>query len=118
MVSGELFVGCLSKMQVCPYCSEKIVIRELRYQGLFKDFRVCPKCGGRFTVDIETKRWQAVWLLIGLVSFCFTMLLYYVGTAWLVPSLITYIVLALIIYWRTKRVALVRYKAPERRKDT
>jgi len=105
-------------MQVCPYCSEKIVIRELRYQGLFKNFRVCPKCGGKFTVDTETKRWQAVCLIIILVSLCFTLLMYYVGTAWIVPSLMTYIILALIIYWRNKRVIFVRYKALDRRKDT
>ncbi len=106
------------KMQICPFCQEKIVLRELPYQGLFKTFRICPKCGGRFTVDIETKRWQAVCLIIGMISLCFTLLMYYVGSAWIMPSLLTYIILALIIYWRNKRVFLVPYKDLGAKKDS
>ena len=96
-------------MTTCPHCSLEIRLRELRYQGLFKSFRIRPNCGGSFTVDTGTKYRQAVFILIALISLTFTILLYFRGSDWLFPALVSYVVLGLLIYWGNKQLFLVPY---------
>jgi len=106
-------------MQRCPHCRTEIIIRELPHQGFFRSDRVCPKCNGNFTVDADTKRRQALFIIILLISLIFTLLLYYNVTNWLIPALTSYIVLGLLIYWSNKKVFLVPYNnAPEKTEET
>ena len=97
-------------MQSCPHCDIEIRVRELRHQGLFNNYRICPDCGGSFTVDTDTKHRQAAVIVISVVSLAFTILLYYQGSKWLIPALVRYVVLGLLIYWGNKKVLLVPYK--------
>jgi transposase-like protein len=94
-------------MLTCPHCHDKIVVRNLRHQGMFKSYRVCPNCGGHFTVDTKTKQRQAAFIIIALVALAFTLLLYLQGTSWLLPALIVYVVLGALIYWGNKQVYFV-----------
>ena len=96
-------------MRTCPHCKIEIRIRELPHQGLFENFRVCPDCGGRFTVDTETKYRQAAFIFILLLSLAFTVLLYFRGTAWLIPALVSYVLLGTIVYWGNRQLFYVRY---------
>lgn len=84
-------------------------MRELDHPGLFENYRVCPGCGGRFTPDRKTKYRQAMSILVAIVSLVFTVLLYFQGTDWLIPGLISYLVLGLMIYRGNKRIYLVPY---------
>jgi len=97
-------------MTTCPHCSLEIRLRELRYQGLFKSFRICPNCGGSFTVDTDTKYRQAIFIFIALIALAFTILLYFRGSDWLFPALISYVILGLLIYWGNKKLFLVPYE--------
>jgi len=97
-------------MTTCPHCSIEIRLRELRHQGLLKSFRICPNCGGSFTVDSDTKYRQAIFIFIALISLAFTILLYFLGSEWLIPALISYVILGLLIYWGNKQVYLVPYQ--------
>jgi len=97
-------------MQTCPHCYKEICIRTLRHRSLWKNYRVCPYCGGYFTVDTATKYRQALCLVAAVVSLVLTLLLYYSGTVWLIPALISYAVVGLIIYWGNKRLFLVPYQ--------
>jgi ribosomal protein S27AE len=97
-------------MQKCPHCSAEIIIRKLPHQGLFKSYRICPKCGGSFTVDTHTKYRQAISLVIALISLVFTILLYLGDKGWLIPAIGSYAVLGLLIYWGNKKVFFVPYK--------
>ncbi len=97
-------------MKTCPHCHTDIIMRKLRHQGFFKNYRVCPNCGGRFTVDKHTKYRQAVSLVIVLISLIFTLLMYYQSLDWLVPAIISYVVFGIIIYWGNKNLFLVPYK--------
>ena len=101
-------------MQTCPHCITEIDIRELDYQGLFKNYRICPHCGGSFTVDRDTKYRQAIFIFIALISLTFTVFLYFIGTEWLAPSLVSYVVLGILIYWGNSKVFFVPY---EKEKD-
>ena len=94
-------------MPTCPHCSLEIRVRELRHQGLFKNFRICPNCGGRFTVDTDTKHRQAAFIVIAVISLALTLLLYDRDAKWLIPALVSYVVLGLLIYWGNKRVFFV-----------
>jgi hypothetical protein len=96
-------------MQKCPYCKNAIRLKELPYQGYFNSYKICQSCGGRFTVDIGTKYRQAVFIFIALISLAFTMLLYFKGLEWLIPSLVSYIILGSLIYWGNKKLFLVPF---------
>ena len=97
-------------MQICPHCSIKIRIKKLHYQGLFNSFRMCPDCGGKFTVDTDTKYRQTACIVISLISLVFTILLYNGNSKWLIPALVSYVVLGLLIYWGNKKVFFVPYQ--------
>jgi hypothetical protein len=97
-------------MRTCPHCNIEIRIRELPHQGLFESFRVCPDCGGSFTIDTDTKYRQAAFIFILLISLGFTVLLYFRGTAWLIPALVSYVVLGLFIYWGNRQLFFVPYE--------
>jgi len=97
-------------MQTCPHCNIEIIVRELRHQGLFKNFRSCPNCGGNFTVDKDTKYRQAAFIVTAVISLVFTILLYYQDSKWLIPALCSYVVLALLIYWGNKKVLFIPYQ--------
>jgi uncharacterized protein (DUF983 family) len=97
-------------MQTCPHCRIELRVRELRYQGLFKSFRICTNCGGSFTVDSKTKYRQAAFIVIAIISLVFTILLYYKDLKWLIPALVSYVVLGILIYWGNKKVFFVPYQ--------
>ena len=96
-------------MQRCPHCNIDICIRELKYQGFFKGFRICPNCKGCFTVDPKTQYRQAVFIIIAIISLVLTILLYFKGSKWLIPALVSYVILAILIYWGNKKVFFVPY---------
>jgi hypothetical protein len=97
-------------MQRCPHCSVEIHVRELPHQGLFKNFRICPNCGGSFTVDPDTKIRQAVFTILAVISLVFSVLLYYQGEKWLIPAIDSYVVFGLLIYWGNRKVVFVPYE--------
>ncbi len=97
-------------MLACPHCSSDVVLSELPHPSVFANYRICPKCAGRFTVDSRTKRRQAVAIVIALVCLVLTILWYSRGSEWLIPALISYAVLATSIYRGNKRVRLVPYR--------
>jgi len=96
-------------MQRCPHCRKEIVIRELPHPDLVQNYRICPHCGGSFTVDSDSKRRQAIFLIMTLISLVFTLLLYFDGTAWLIPAVISYIFWGAVLYWGNRKVYFVPY---------
>ena len=97
-------------MQTCPHCNIEIRVKELRHQGLFKNYRICPDCGGSFTVDQKTKHMQAAFIVFAIISLVYTILLYYQDFKWLIPALVSYVVLGLLIYWGNRKVFFVPYE--------
>lgn len=101
-------------MLTCPHCQETIEIRILPHHGLFKAYRTCPTCAGTFEVDPQTKRRQALFIVLLLISLAATLLLYVQGPTWLLLACATYLLLAGLIYWGNKRVYLVPTDAKHR----
>lgn len=94
-------------MQTCPHCQSEIELKELPHQGLCKSYRLCPHCGGRFTVDKDTTYRQALFIVIALIALLFTLLLYYGDHSWMLPALASYAALTGLIYWGNKKVCFV-----------
>ena len=97
-------------MQTCPHCNIEIRVRGLPHQGLFKSFRICPNCGGCFTADTKTKHRQTICIFIAVVSLALTLLLYFQGSEWMIPAIVSYVILGIIIYWGNKHVFFVPYQ--------
>ncbi len=103
-------------MQTCPHCSIEIRIRELPYQGFFKSFRICPDCGGCFTVDADTKHRQTILLFILIVTLLIMMLLYFLGSEWWkIPSIFCFVIVGLFTCWANKRVFLVSCREDQKK---
>jgi len=100
-------------MLTCPYCNIEIRLKELDHPGVFKNYRVCPNCHGKFTSDTKTKHRQAIFIIVSIISLGLTMLLYFKGTEWLFLSIISYVIFGLLIYWGNKHIFLVPYKADQ-----
>lgn len=80
---------------------------------MFKDYRMCPNCRERFTVDPPTKRLQLICIGIALIALALTMLLYFTGNHWIIPSIISYILLGTMIYIGNRRLRFIPYDGPE-----
>jgi uncharacterized protein (DUF983 family) len=101
----------------CPHCHKGVVMRELRYPGWFANYRRCPHCGDCFAVDPDTK-WRQTWcIVIAFISLLFTIMLYFDDSGWLSPALVSYAVLAILIYRGNKKVFLVPWSSDENRDD-
>jgi len=106
-------------MPTCPHCNQEVRINELPHPGWFENYRVCPNCDEKFTVDTDTKYRQAALIVILLIVLVFTLLLYYWGPVWLIPAIVSYIVLGVLLYWGNKKLFLVPYPTDaESRNDT
>lgn len=91
----------------CPHCGARIEIAKLPHQGLIQSLRECPHCHGLFQVDPDTRRRQAAFILIALVSLVLTALLYTQGVRWLWPACASYALLGGLIFWANGKVYLV-----------
>lgn len=96
-------------MHRCPYCHAQFHVRALPHQSWWKNYRVCPSCLGRITVDADTKIRQALFLVLALISLGFTAMLQFDGQHWLLPALASYLVMAIALYRGTKKVFFVPY---------
>lgn len=94
-------------MLECPHCDVLIVLRELKHQGMFESYRICPNCSGFFEVDPQTKVRQAIFIVLALFSLALTLLLYFRGTDWLLAACFSYVLLGVLIYWGNRKVYLV-----------
>jgi hypothetical protein len=100
----------MSRILNCPHCDTEIVMRELKHQGYWQSYRICPGCGGKLTVDRDTKIRQMLFILVALMSLVFTLFHYFVGGWWIYPSIASYVALGLLIWWGNSKVILVRYE--------
>jgi hypothetical protein len=96
-------------MKNCPYCQVEINIKDIPHNGLMKDFRICPDCGGKFTVDKDTKYRQLFCLIFALIALLFTMLLYFGNNEFLIPAFISYIAIGVIVFRGNKKLYFVPY---------
>ncbi len=96
-------------MPSCPHCQSEIVLRLLKHQGLLRSERICPYCGGAFTVDALTKRRQAWFIVLAVISLLLTVLSYFEFADCLSLALVSYLLLGALIAWGNRKVKLVPF---------
>ncbi|MDH5668831.1 MAG: hypothetical protein OEY86_12540 [Nitrospira sp.] len=62
-----------------------------------------------FEVDPNTKRRQAAFIALALLSLVLTILMYFDFRQWAPFSISSYVVLGVLIYWASSKVYLVKY---------
>ena len=97
-------------MLQCPHCGSHVVLAKLQHPSFWAGYRLCPTCSEKFTVDSKTKVRQSIAILASLVALLLTGLMYFQGTRWLFPSILSYTLLAAIIWWGNRHVRLVPYR--------
>ena len=97
-------------MLTCPHCDSPVDLRVLRHQGMLASHRMCPRCDGSFEVDPFTKRRQLAFIVLALVSFALTVLMYFDFRQWAALAIPSYAVLVTFVYFANKKVYLVKYE--------
>lgn len=95
-------------MPACPHCSASIDLRKIKHQGLLVSYRICPMCGQKFEVDPKTKRRQAVFIILALISLVLTILMHGNVSQWFPFAAFSYVLLIGTIYYGNKRVFFVK----------
>lgn len=95
-------------MPACPHCSTSIDLSKIKHEGLFAAHRICPVCKQSFEVDTTTKRRQAVFMVILLVSLVLTVLLYIDGWKWVPYAVASYFLAGAVLYWGNKNLRLIK----------
>jgi hypothetical protein len=97
-------------MLSCPHCEDAIDLRTLRHQGLFTSHRICPTCEAAFDVDPQTKKRQAAFILLAIISLILTIFMYFDFRQWAPFAIPSYLILGVLIYFANRKVYLVRYE--------
>ena len=95
----------------CPHCERPVDLRALRHQGMFASHRICPTCGESFEVDPHTKRRQAAFMVLALISLVLTILMYVEFRQWAPFAIPSYVVLGVFVYFANKKVYLVKHES-------
>ena len=95
-------------MPTCPHCRTQIDLRKIKHQGFLESYRICPACNQAFEVDPRTKRRQAVFIVLALVSLVLTVLMYVDVKKWLPYAALSYLLLGAVIYYGNRRVFFVK----------
>ncbi len=97
-------------MPNCPFCDFIISGKDVKNTISFKSYSSCPNCDGHYTIDRATKRRQIIAILIALISLTFTIGWCFLNQEWLIPSIVSYIVLIGFIIWANRKVRYIAYK--------
>lgn len=97
-----------AEMLACPHCSAPIDLREIRHEGLLATHRFCPVCKQPFEVDTRTKKRQALFLVILLISLVLTVLSYIYGRTWAPFAVASYFLAGGVLYYGNRNVQLVK----------
>ena len=61
-------------------------------------------------MDKDTKYRQAIFFVFATISLVTTTLLYFKGTEWLIPTIVSNVILGVFLFWANKHVFFVPYE--------
>ncbi len=93
----------------CPACGSDMRSRSLLSHYSLKPYRVCPDCNTKYTADSKTKRRQFPIIILTLIALVLTVLVGLKGVAWLLPAVVSHIVLWSYIGYTLSNVTYVPY---------
>ena len=95
-------------MPSCPHCNKSVDLRTIKHQGMLAPHRICPTCNHPFEVDPKTKRRQAAFIVLALLSLVLTALMYADVRKWLPFAVPSYLLLGALVYYGNRRVYFVK----------
>jgi hypothetical protein len=93
----------------CPVCGSDMRSRSLLSHYSLKPYRVCPDCNARYTADLNTKKQQVPIVLLTLIALGLTAAVSISGLVWILPAVVSYIILLVYVGYAVSKVAYVRY---------
>ena len=93
----------------CPMCGSDMRGRSLQSRYSLKPYRVCPDCGDKYTADPKTKQRQFPIIILVLIALGSTAAVALKGHMWLLPAMLSNIVLWCYVGYAVSRVKYVQY---------
>lgn len=94
---------------ICPVCGSDMRSRSLLSHYSLKPYRVCPDCHARYTVDAKSKKRRAPIAALALVALGLTVAVGVRGWGWLLPAVLSHIVLWTYIGYALSKTSYVQY---------
>ena len=93
----------------CPACGSDMRSRSLVSHYSIKPYRVCPDCGAKYRADAKTRKRQAALAVLALLMLGLTIAAGIKGAAWLMPAIVSHIVLWVYLGYMLSKVNYVQY---------
>ena len=93
----------------CPVCGSDMRSRSLLSHYSLKPYRVCPDCSSKYTTDSKTKKRQVPIIILVLIAMALTFAVSLKGLIWLLPAVVSHIVLWVYIGYALSKVIYVKY---------
>ncbi len=93
----------------CPMCGSDMRGRSLLSHHSLKPYRVCPDCGGKYTADPKTKQKQIPIIVLALIALGLTAAVSFKGVSWLLPAIVSHIILWGYVGYSASRVVYVQH---------
>jgi len=94
----------------CPVCGSDMRSRSLFSRYDLKPYRVCPDCNARYTTDLKTRKRQVPMLLLALIALGLSAAIGIRGFVWLLPAVVSYIILWVYVGYAVSKVTYVQYQ--------
>ena len=93
----------------CLACGSDMRNRSLLSHYLLKPYRVCPDCNAKYTADRKTKKRLVLVVILAVFSLASTTAIVLKGPVWVLPSILTSIVLLAYVGYVIVKISWVRY---------
>lgn len=93
----------------CPVCGSDMRSRSLLSYYSLKPYRVCPDCNARYTSDAGTRTRQLPIAILALIASGLTIAASIKGLVWLLPAVVSHIVLWSFIGYHLSKMTYVPY---------
>ena len=93
----------------CPVCGSDMRSRSLLSHYSLKPYRVCPDCNAKYTTDSKTKKRQIPVIILALIALGLTLAVHWKGFGWLLPAVVSYIILWVYAGYVLSKVTYVQY---------
>lgn len=96
-------------MMNCPVCGSDMRSRSLLADFSLKPCRVCPDCNAKYRADAKTRRRQVPIIILALIASSLTFAVSLKGIVWLLPAVVSHIILWTYIGYVLSKLTYVQY---------
>jgi len=93
----------------CPACGSDMRSRSLLSHYSLKPYRLCPDCNAKYRADAKTRKRQVPIIILVLIALGLTFTVSLKGFVWLLPAMVSHIILWTYIGYTLSKVAYELY---------